>query len=41
MLATTTLDDGFVYHLQGGKPAFYIADGWVYTMDGKPAFYYG
>jgi hypothetical protein len=28
------------FSVKDGSAAYYEADGWIYTIDGKPAFYF-
>jgi hypothetical protein len=32
---------GWWQDIKTGKAAFYVADNWVYSADGKPAYYFG
>ena len=32
-------EDGGVIYSKKGK--FYVADGWVYSLNGQPAYYFG
>jgi hypothetical protein len=32
---------GWWHDIQDGKAEFYIADGWVYSVGGEPAYYFG
>ena len=36
-------EDGFIVRMPPAVPVprFYIQDGWVYDMTGKPAYYFG
>ena len=32
---------GWWHDIKTGKPAFYVADNWVYSAEGKPIYYFG